>query len=407
VTDPRTVASLVGALVAGVVGLVAGNAAAFLVATVPLAYAAHGHVSRVPDASVAVERTVSERSPRPGERVEVTLSVTNVGPTTLPDLRVGDDVPDRLPVVEGSPAACTSLQSGETVTLTYAVEARRGSVTFGDPTVVVRGTGGDAGTRLTTDASTTLSCHAHVEGVALPSRTIQRTGRIETDAGGEGVEFHSTREYQPGDPLSRIDWNRFAATDELATVAFRETRAATVLVVVATGSDAEHEDGPAARTLSEYAAAKTADALLDNHNRVGVAKYGGSCRFVAPGTGHEQSAAIERFLDGDGVPGELIVGDVVAELRKRLSGAVQVLYCSSFLDDDAVRFVERLVAHGHPVTVVSPDVTSGADVPGTVERIERAARLRSVRSRHVRTVDWAPDTPLDAALERAAHGWSG
>jgi len=407
VTVVRTGVSLVAALLAGLVGLVAGNAAAFLVATAPLAYVVHDQVSRVADGSVAVERRVSERSPRPGERVEVTLSIENTGDTALPDLRVADGVPDRLAVVEGSPGTCTSLRPGEAVTVTYAIEARRGTDTFEDPLVVARGTGAGPGERLSASAATRLTCRAHVDDVVLPSQTIQYTGRIETDSGGEGVEFHSTREYQHGDPLSRIDWNRYAATDEMATISFRETRAATVLVVVEETTEAGAEDGPTVSTLCHYAARKTADTLLDNHNRVGVARYGSSCRYVPPGTGHEQSVAVDRFLDGDDVGGEVITGDVVSELRKRLSGEVQVLYCAPFLDDDAARFVERLAARGHPVTVVSPDVTTGADAAGTVERVERDRRLRSVRGRHIRTVDWAPDQPLDAALERAAHRWSG
>lgn len=395
-----------GALAAGLAGLAAGSTTAFLLAAVALAFVAYGRVSGDPRPTVAVDRAVEDASPRPGQRVAVTLTVTNEGSAVLPDVRVRDRVPDSLPVVEGSPAVCTSLRPGESETVSYAVRARRGTVRFGDPEVVVRDVTGGA-ERPAVAAATTLSCRTPVEAIDLLPETLPITGRVETDAAGEGVVFHSVREYERGDSPSRIDWNRFASTNELATIRFRETRAATVLVVVETGPSGRVAPGagePTARALGEYAARCLAETLLDNHNHVGVARYGRSCRYLPPGTGHEQAIEVDRFLGGAG--GDLIERDVVGTLRKRLPDDAQVIYCSPFLTDDAAAFVERLAAYGHPVTVVSPDVTAGETIAGTVARIERDRRLDSVRGPDVRTVDWTPADPLAVALERAAHGWS-
>jgi len=64
-------------------------------------------------------------------------------------------------------------------------------------------------------------------GGDLPLRglTTKYHGRVPTDVGGAGVEFHATREYRRGDPVKRIDWNRRARTGELATLELREERA--------------------------------------------------------------------------------------------------------------------------------------------------------------------------------------
>lgn len=456
-TRGRFDAGLFGAVLAAAAGLVFGSTTTFLVAVIALVFVAFGRASDPPEASVAVERTVEETSPRPGQEVTVSLAVANVGSSPLPDVRVRDGVPDALSVVEGTPGLCAGLRPGEEVTVTYAVRAERGTATFGDPAVVVRGAGGDHGRQVEVSEPTTLTCRTPVSAVELASETLPYTGRIAADAAGEGVEFHSTREYQHGDPLTRIDWNRYAATDELTTVNFLETRAATVVVLVDAGRSAAARAGagrPTALDLSEYAARTVASALLDNHNRVGVARHVTSCRYLQPGTGHDQTVRVERFFgagpgsgggrdesdgrddadgsgdgagrgdrdgrddrdgrgDGTGRGGRdgnrttLIGDDAIPELRKRLPADAQVVYCSPFLADRSVDVTKHLAAYGYPVTVVSPDVTTGETAGGTVARVERDRRLRTVRGEGVRTVDWSPTDPLDAALERAAEGWSG
>jgi uncharacterized protein (DUF58 family) len=82
-----------------------------------------------------------------------------------------------------------------------------------------------------------------------------------------------------------------------------------------------------------------------------------------------------------------------------------VFVFSPVLDDDIADAVRRLEAYGHAVTLVSPDVVTGSSSGATVARIERAARLRSLRRAGVRTVDWNPDRPLAAALADAERGW--
>lgn len=415
---------LLGAMLAATAGLLFGSTTTFLLAVVALVYVAFGRASRSPEASVAVERTVGDTSPRPGQEVAVSLAVANVGPAPLPDVRVSDGVPDSLTVVDGSPGLCTGLRPDEEVTVTYTVRAERGTATFGDPAVVVRGAGGGAGERVDVSETTRLSCRTLVSEVGLAPVTLPYTGQVEDDAAGEGIEFHSTRAYQHGDPLSRIDWNRYAATDELTTIDFRETRAAVVLVLVDAGgatTASASADAPTALDLGQYAARKLADALLDDHNRVGVARYAASCRYLPPGAGHDQTVRVERFFgardrgdDSDGDDGAgtkrgrewILDGDVLAQLRKRTPAETQVLFCSPFLDDRAVRVTEQFAAYGNPVTVVSPDVTTGSTVGGTIERVARDRRLRTVRHEGVRIVDWSPSQPLDAALDRAIHGWS-
>jgi uncharacterized repeat protein (TIGR01451 family) len=207
-----------------------------LVATlVPLGYVLSGGLSTVPsDAAVRVERTVHDARPTPGGRVEVTLSVTNDGEATLPDVRVVDSVPAELTVTGGPPRLNATLRPGESATVTYTLVARRGEFAF-DPAVVrIRSLAGSA-VRTETVAvagDATVACLSPLSDRELGSVTPLRAGTHPTDSGGPGVEFHATREYRPGDPRTRIHWRRFAKTGDLRTVSFREERAVSTVLVV-------------------------------------------------------------------------------------------------------------------------------------------------------------------------------
>jgi uncharacterized repeat protein (TIGR01451 family) len=216
-------------------GLLYAEHRLFAAAVVPLAYVAFGALSSLSGATTpSVERTFDPASPPPGAAVEVTLRVRNDGESALTDVRVIDGVPDELAVVEGSPRTALALRPGEEAEISYSVVAKRGDHEFDDPAVRVRTA--SATDRVTTaveaEGETTLSCARSVSDPPFGQASPRRIGTHTTDSGGEGVEFHSTREYRPGDPLSRIDWRRFAKTGDLTTVQFREERAARTVVVV-------------------------------------------------------------------------------------------------------------------------------------------------------------------------------
>ncbi|MFC7195680.1 DUF58 domain-containing protein [Halosimplex aquaticum] len=305
---------------------------------------------------------------------------------------------------------------------------------------VARGASGVGVRRTVYDAGATLVCHAPVESLALAGQTGIGSGRVQTDSGGEGVEFYATREYAPGDPASRVDWNRYASTGELTTVTYRESNAATVVFVVDGRFDHRRAVGePTARELCCYATVRMADAVLDDQNLVGasVCYYRssnaiGSLGSVGPGRGPEQTLRIRALLreklgvdvddlhvsadreaesgDGDAASDRSGgSGDIVRrnhELLDDVPAGAQVVFATPLLDDVAVRTIDELVARGHVTTVVSPDVTDGSTRGGTVERVTRSGRLATVAgTKRVRVVDWSPDEPLQAAVDRAGARW--
>ncbi|SFR67634.1 DUF58 domain-containing protein [Halogeometricum limi] len=265
--DDRWNTGLVGALSLVAVGLAYADATLVVAAVIPLAYVLYGSFSSLPpSASLALSREFDPAAPAPGERVTVTLTVRNDGDRTLADVRVVDGVPDALAVESGSPRACLSLAAGDAATLSYEVVATRGEFAFADAVVRLRST---AGSSVATDempvaGDDTLSCTGRPEGVPLAEAAPGRVGTVPADAGGSGLEFYATREYRPGDSLSRVDWRHLAKTGELTTVEFREERASTVAVVADVRRPTRVVSGPGRPTAGErcaYAAVRTHGAL--------------------------------------------------------------------------------------------------------------------------------------------------
>jgi len=379
-------------------------------------------MSGTPKLTVELDREVSERSPRPSEDVEVTMTVKNYGEDAIADLRIVDGVPEQLAVVDGSPRHGTSLGPLETVSFSYTIRTQRGAHEFEPTTLVAKSMSGTAETHEKRNLPMTITCDTYVEDVPLSQLTTSMPGHIDTNASGEGIEFHSTREYRPSDPMSRIDWKRFARTQELTTVNFRESRAASVLLLVDARSKAcitRRSGEPNAIDLSGYAAERMTAALVRQNDRVGFALYGPQDLFIAPNGGREQVARVRAELEkvqtprmttsGSGLFGtghdEHLRDSRFKRIRKRLSSETQVIFLSPLADDMAVSIAKRFDAHGHAVTIVSPDMT-GIDTPGgTVSGLARAERLNEVRRSGLRVIDWSPDEPLAAAVSKHTR-WS-
>ena len=407
----------VATFLAAAIGLMASKPAAFLVGVVGAAYAGYARFDENPRTSVVVERSLEEETPLRGDAVEVTVTIRNEG-GFAPDLRIVDDVPEGLAVTDGSPRHATSLRSGKAASFSYTVEAERGEHTFGGVTVISRNAPGSVAVEETVEAAASLRCVPsleHLSSVPLRRQTARRVGRLTVNEGGSGVEFHATREYRSGDPLSRVDWNRLARTGNLATVELREERAGNVVIVVDARADAyvAGPDGDSAIEHAVHAAGAAAGALLNAGDRVGLASYGPRVSWLSGGLGRDHRQRFRERLATDPAfaptsPARSTLFSARAaflRFRRRLPTNAQVVCCTPLTDDVIARFLRRLEARGYPVTVVSPDVTATESAGDQLSQVERRVRMRGLRSAGIRVVDWGPDDPLAAALEDSQRRW--
>jgi uncharacterized protein (DUF58 family) len=297
--DRWAVAAGIAVLALGV-GLVTQNRAVLVATAVPLAFVAYGRLSTPPTPELSARRSFDPPRPAVGERVAVTVTVRNRGPA-LRDCRLADAVPGALGVVDGPAAAATTLRAGEEAEFTYTVRARRGDHEFGPVRAAAVGGGGDAATA-ELSAESRLRCRATgaADDGSAPSTA---SGDAATDSRGGGVEFHAVREYRRADPLSRVDWRRFARTGELATVEFREDRSATVAIVVdATAPTFRRAaaDAPTAVEYALFAAEGAFEALVERDATVSLAFYPDAPAALGPGTGVDHRTLGRRAFDAYG-----------------------------------------------------------------------------------------------------------
>jgi uncharacterized protein (DUF58 family) len=448
--------ALVGALLASAVGLYVGNHVFVLVGIIPLAFVVYGHVASLGPPALAVERSLGDDHTNPGDPVTVTLTVENVGDRTIPDLRIADSVPDDVAVVDGEPAAGVALRPDETAAVEYEVLPPRGTHEFGD--VVARGrslAGTVVGTTTLTPAgAATVTCETLLDEFPLQDQTTPFPGQHPTDVGGEGVEFHSIREYRRGDSMSHIDWRRLARTGELATVNYREEQAAAIVFVIDARPAVTARPpagGPTTTDYAVYAAAQGFVSLTEAGHQVGVTTLSPTSdrTWVPPGRGDATEAAATDLFDSlqnggdeadprppaadadgpdetDAVPGDgprsvapdgggdpAVDGDAVGlDLVRRLPAHAQVVFCTPLADDVATTVTESVLAGGHAVTVLSPNVTRPrAGQPSThgqaVADLARRGRLTDLQRLGVPAVDWHPETPLQVALGETLQAHTG
>lgn len=399
------------ALFIGAAGLLFKRPLVLLSTVVAVGYAAYPRLLPAPTVALSLERRVSPENPSMGEAVEVTVTVQNTGDRRLSDARIIDGVPPMLTVTDGTPRHAAVLGPGDATTFSYTVEAEQGTHQFEPATVIARDLSGAKEVETSVAAETTVEVVAEVPEVPLRQQTGDRVGQIATDQGGSGVEFYRTREYQHGDQMNRIDWQRFARTGELTTIEFRQERAAKVVLcldVREAAFRAAGPDEPHAVSYCKAAAVQLLDALRDAPDAVGLAALGQEFCWLAPGTGSDHHTRAREMLashpalsayapDEDGATTDR-AREQVADLRRRLDTDAQVVVLSPLADGFVTETAYDLEAAGHAVTVISPDVTATDTPGGRLAATERRNAIRSLREAGVPVYDWSPTQQLGATL---------
>jgi uncharacterized protein (DUF58 family) len=422
-------------------GLLYGSPAVLAGAVVPLAYVTYAAVSALPaTVSLRTRRRVLADQITPGDTVTVRLTVENTGRSVLPDLRVVDGVPETLGVVDGSPRAAVSLRPGETATLSYAVTARRGRYEFDDPQVRIRSLAGSSAATLSAPAAgaTAVETSPPATTVGVDRAAPLRVGQATADSGGEGLEFHSTREYRSGDPRSRVNWRQFAKRRELVTTQFREERAGRAVVVVDVRPPTRRSGTaatPTGGTYAAYAAEAAVERLRADGDDVSLAVLGidptevstpvatvGDAVWVGNVADNRQrtrvvfEAASEAASERRSMARDTSVYDrtpaggtdtAAATLVARCPADAQVILVSPFPDATPAAYARRFRVGGYAVAAVAPDHTGGVGGKGLGRRaaaVGRQLRLRDIRPLCRTVIDWPGDRPLGLAVARAIDG---
>lgn len=409
------------ALIAAGWGILTFQPAVLLMSGLGIAFAAYARsASEPPLAHLEVERTLDDSMPKPGEPVEVTVSVENTSGSFMADLRLVDRVPETMRVVNGSPRLATALGAGSKATFTYTVVAERGTHEW--PLLAIgRDISGSVEREAIIDVDGEIECVPSLKTTSempVRSQTSLYSGQVDTSVGGSGLEFFSVREYREGDPMKRIDWKRHARTGELATIDFRKERAAQVVLLFDARDSAYVSPSPGkqhALDRNVEAASEVFGALEERGDLVGLAAFDTVPCWLGPsaGDGHAErarqlfashpalSSIPPQFAETEGH-----YVDPMTHVRRQLSPEAQLMLFSPLCDDYTAEVARHLDSAGHPVTIISPNPTADRTVGQRLAHVERSMRIAALRERGIRIVDWGYDDILGLQLERAQRRWA-
>jgi uncharacterized repeat protein (TIGR01451 family) len=402
-------------LISTATGLFFEQPGILLLGVVGLGYGAYARSHAISPGELSVERSVSEIEPALGDDIEVTVSLTNDGDGTLFDVRFVDGVPEPLHVSEGSPSMATTLRPGETVEWTYSVQARRGVHTFDSALALVRNLPGtiEYEQAIGTDEPTEVTCVPEFQPLPVPvslrTTSARYTGTQPTDASGHGTEFYATRMYQHGDTISRIDWNRRAKTGELSTILFRKEQATSVVLLVdnelgAYVAPAPHTEHAVDRAV--MAAGQLFDTIADEGHFVGLSSVAETDCWLPPsrGSSHRSRArhmlARHPALQSRPTETQYNPTRVRRKIKRRLPQNAQIILISPLCRQSITRFARELNADDYPVTVVSPDPTTGETPTQQLAQVGRRVNITDIRQDGIPVLDWDWDEPLASAIAR-------
>lgn len=293
-----------------------------------------------------------------GEPARVDLQVVNRSQLRTPRLKLWEPVGDK----GGAPMQLAPLAAGDSVSAAYRVPTTRRGVLRTGPLRAERTDLLGLVKRVTwlAGASEVMVVPERVPLTFPGAGSAGRLGQhLRMKAWGQtGSEFHSQREYTPGDDLRRINWKSSART---GTLIVRETTREGVqrcVVVLDTQADGYDHD-------SFERAVVAAASVVAASSEMGIAT-----RLVAPGIdlrGHDVAQQSLRWLATVSVGSEVV--DHSAAGRTSADGLGLIVIVTSTSSSPAARAAAAVAGHDESVITVCatapPSSTKGFHVDAT------------------------------------------
>jgi uncharacterized protein (DUF58 family) len=362
-----------------------------------------------------VTRTTAPDRVSPGDPVYIRLSIANLG-SGLEEVLLEDPLPHGLSVMDGNNSVLTNLPAGAILEINYTAQAGRGLYSFPG---------------LQASAVDRLGIfHRHLDALApgqvqvlpkspqlkrfpiRPRQTRVYSGLIPARQGGSGVDFFGVRQYEPGDPIRRINWRTSARHQEaLFSNDFEQERVADIgLILDARQRTNVHLSHGALFEYQVAATAALAEALLRDGNRVGLLVYGAYLDWTYPGYGKLQRERIFQALARARVGDSSIFSNLEHLPRRAFPTRSQLILISPLLFDD-LSILIHLRARGYQVLVVSanpvayeknyPTKRGPSELAFRLAALERSLLISGLMHAGVQVMDWDVAIPFDQAVNQA------
>ena len=382
-----------------------------------LAYLALG-VWQSPVASkirLAARRTLEISRHEGTSAIEVKVEVTNQGPEVA-CLRLGDALLPGMALTAGQMQMTGALGAGKTMELKYTIQSARGAFSWKAVGAVISDPLGLIETPIDLAAEAAAQVHPELSRyrpIPLhPQTTLHSAGSIPARLGGSGTDFWGVREYQPGDPLRRLDWRLTARhPGQLFTKEFEQEEIADIGLIV----DARYRTNlkVGSESLFEHsarAAAALVEVFVRQGNRVSMVIFGKKETNIYPGYGKRQlNRALNALAQVALEPDDRVDNLNLVPLHVFSSRSL-VIVLSPLAANDWELF-PRLRAHGFQALLISPDPLDFARSAVPADRfsgmaarlvsLERRLEISKIAALWVPVIDWKVDQPLSPLVRNA------
>ena len=202
---------------------------------------------------------------------------------------------------------------------------------------------------------------ARVKDLPLIAKTVADGflhGLQQSHQRGIGIEFSQYRAYEPGDPMSRIDWKLFARSDRyFVREAERESEIAMWFVLDASASmNQASEDNPGAWSKFEYARHLLATLSYigqQQGDHIGMLALSGDRNYLLPPANgerhwHRLLKQLSSIESGDCFPDPALIKSAIERIQK--TGLIFIISDFYQISNELHEFIKQVSA-GHTEVV--------------------------------------------------------
>jgi len=401
-----------GSVMAGVLliflSFVLENLALLNLGTILLAFVSVNLFFSGRSVNIEIVRRVDQEKIFEGGIINVTLTIKNKG-VGINYLELFDEVPKELKIIGGTNHAFLRLGTHQIKHLTYTVQGEmRGYHYFKKVRVRRYNLFFLSYTTHSYDVPTFVAVFPKVSELkTFPIRTRYPRifqGAVATRKIGEGSNFHSIREYVPGDPYKKINWKAFSRTQRLMVNEYeREDLLDVMIVVEATKYTAIPNMADNPIDYSARVAAAVANFFINRRDHVGVCIYSRKVVYIPQESGSKQFHKILNALASMYPAGQIRFGSVAEILIRHFTPKSPIIIISSLVNDETLTTgMRELAAHGFEVICISPDIAMFlvhvSEMDAHIIQEERKAIISKIKSYGVRVVNWDPHEPIEVAV---------
>ena len=242
--------------------------------------------------------------------------------------------------------------------------------------------------------------------LVTPLRTNEAIGNAVARAKGDGFEFADVRPFVTGDRFRSVNWRASARRAELIVNERHPERSGDVVLFLDTFAEARRLD-ESSLDWAIRATATLADRYLDRRDRVGLVAFGGTLRWLTPGSGLRQRYLLVEALLETHLQFSYAWKNVDVIPSRTMPPGALVIAITPLLDPRAIAALLDLRARGHdlvvievsPLPIVEPGPEPHEQLAYRLWRLRRDELITRLERHGIAVARWSGTVPLGAAIE--------